>query len=173
MCRCAEHKLSALHVMTSEENELNATTQQSITAEISSCALKQRSKTHSSLLQSNLQLQNQAQGRRQRGYQWCPPPPFEICTPHFTFGPLVAAYIQYSIFKMWPPFCFLAPPSDFWPPLLLNPGNWQDQAALMSCRIRAIEHRKCAAGLSQAHPGLQDRLLINYTKLRMRIKCAR
>jgi len=23
--------------------------------------------------------------------------------PHFTFGPLVAAYIQYRISKMWPP----------------------------------------------------------------------
>jgi len=23
--------------------------------------------------------------------------------PHFTFGPLVSAYIQYSIIKMWPP----------------------------------------------------------------------
>jgi len=40
------------------------------------------------------------QGRRQRGGQWFPAPPFEICAPHFTFGPLVAAYIQYSIFKM-------------------------------------------------------------------------
>jgi len=37
--------------------------------------------------------------------------------PHFTFGPPVAAYIQYCIFKMWPPllvfgpsFWFLAPP---------------------------------------------------------------
>jgi len=39
------------------------------------------------------------------------------------FGPLVAAYIQYSIFKMLPPFWLLAPPSGFWPPLLLNPGD--------------------------------------------------
>jgi len=36
--------------------------------------------------------------------------------PHFTFDPLVAAYIQYSNLKMCPPFCFLAP-------LLLNPGD--------------------------------------------------
>ena len=43
------------------------------------------------------------------------PPIWNLC-PHFTFGPLVAAYIQYSIFKMWPPFWFLAPPSDFSPP---------------------------------------------------------
>jgi len=31
----------------------------------------------------------------------------------------------------------------------------------MSCRIRAVEHRKCAAGL----PGLQDRILLNYTRI--------
>jgi len=43
-------------------------------------------------------------------------PPFEICAPHFTFSPLVATYIQYSILKMWPPFWLLAP-------LLLNPGD--------------------------------------------------
>ena len=35
----------------------------------------------------------------------------------------------------------------------------------MSCRIRAVEHRKCAAGLSDAHPGLQDLILLNYTRL--------
>ena len=56
------------------------------------------------------------QGRRQRGSQWCPAPPFEIGASHFTFGPLVAAYIQYCIFKMWPPFWFLAPLSGFCPP---------------------------------------------------------
>jgi len=50
------------------------------------------------------------------GGQWFPAPPFEICDPHFTFVPLVAAYIQYTIFKMWPPFWFLAP-------LLLYPGD--------------------------------------------------
>ena len=31
----------------------------------------------------------------------------------------------------------------------------------MSCRIRAVEHRKCAAGLAGTHPGLQDRILLN------------
>jgi len=46
------------------------------------------------------------QGRRQRGEQWCPAPPFEIGAPHLTFGPPVAAYIQYCIFKIWPPFWF-------------------------------------------------------------------
>ena len=78
MCHCTEYKLSALKVRISEENKLNAATQQFITAKISGCVLKQGSKTHSSLRQSNLQLQN--------------------------------------------------------------------GAALMSCRIRAVEHRKCAAG---------------------------
>jgi len=60
MCRCTEYKLSALQVRLSEKNKLNATTQQFITAKISGCALKQRSETHSSLPQSNLQLQNKA-----------------------------------------------------------------------------------------------------------------
>jgi len=31
----------------------------------------------------------------------------------------------------------------------------QIEAALVSCRIRAMEHRKCAAGLSGAHPGVK------------------
>jgi len=40
----------------------------------------------------------------------------------------------------------------------------QNEAALMSCRIRAVEHRKCGAGLAGAHPGLQDRILLNCTR---------
>jgi len=35
----------------------------------------------------------------------------------------------------------------------------------MSCRIRAVEHRKSAAELADAHPGLQDRNLLNYTRM--------
>jgi len=35
----------------------------------------------------------------------------------------------------------------------------------MSCQIRAVEHRKCAAGLTVAHPGLQDRILLNYARI--------
>ena len=96
MCHWTECKLSALQVSISEENKLNATTQQFITAKISGCVLKLGSKTRSLLRQSNLQLQN--------------------------------------------------------------------EAALMSCRIRAVEHR-CAAGLADAHPGLQDRILLNYTRI--------
>jgi len=60
MYYCAEYKLSALQVRISEENTLNATTQQFITTKISGLALKQVSKTHSTLRQSNLQLQNEA-----------------------------------------------------------------------------------------------------------------
>jgi len=98
MCHCTEYKLTGLQIRISEENKLNATTQQFITAKISGCAFNQRSKTHSSLCQSNLQLQN--------------------------------------------------------------------QAALMSRRTRAIEHIKYAAGLmSNAHPGLKDRILLNYTRI--------
>ena len=35
----------------------------------------------------------------------------------------------------------------------------------MSCRIRAVEHRMCAAGLADAHPGLHDRIILNYTRI--------
>ena len=97
MCRGTEYELSALQVGISEENKLNPTTQQFITAEISGWALKQGSKTHSSLRQSNLQQQS--------------------------------------------------------------------QATLMSRRIRAVESRKFATGLSDACPGLQDRILLNYTRI--------
>jgi len=41
-------------------------------------------------------------GRRERGASGAWP-------PHFTFGPPVAAYIQYCILNMWPPFWFLSP----------------------------------------------------------------
>jgi len=35
----------------------------------------------------------------------------------------------------------------------------------MSCRMRAVEHRNSAAGLAGAHPGLQDSILLNYTRI--------
>jgi len=60
ICRCTEYELSALQARLSGKNKLNATTQQFITAKITGCALKQGNETHSSLRQSNLQLQNQA-----------------------------------------------------------------------------------------------------------------
>jgi len=46
MCLCTEYKLSALQCRISEENKLNATTQQFITAKILGCVLKQGKKTH-------------------------------------------------------------------------------------------------------------------------------
>jgi len=97
MCHCTEYKLSAVQVRLSEENKLNATTQQFITAEIPGCALEHGNETHPSLRQSNLQLQN--------------------------------------------------------------------QATLMSCWIRAVEQWNCAAVLADTHPGLQDRILLNYTRI--------
>ena len=90
-------KLSAVQVKLSEENKLNATTQQFITAKISGWALKLGSETHSSLRQSHLQRQN--------------------------------------------------------------------EAALRSRQIRAVEHWRCASGLAGAHPGLRDRILLNYTRI--------
>jgi len=41
----------------------------------------------------------------------------------------------------------------------------QNKPAVMSCPIRAVEQRKCAAGLFSAHSGLQDRILLNYTRI--------
>ena len=96
MCLCTEYQLSALQVRISQENKLNASTQQFITAKMPGCALNREVK-HSILRQSNLQLQN--------------------------------------------------------------------KPALMSCQIRAFKLRKCAAGLAGAHPGLQDRILLNYTRI--------
>jgi len=97
MCHCTEYKLSALQVRISEKNKLNATTQQLITAKWSGCVLKQGSEKHSSLRQSNLQLQN--------------------------------------------------------------------QPALMSRQIRAVAYWRYAAGLAGAHPGLQDRIVLNFTRI--------
>jgi len=91
------HKISALQVRISEENTLNATTQQFTTTQMFACVLKQISKTYLSLRQSNLQRKN--------------------------------------------------------------------EAALISCRIRAVEHRNWAAGLAGAHPGLHNRILPNYTRI--------
>jgi len=50
---------------------------------------------------------------------------------------------------------------------LIRQGNLQrkNEAALMSCRIRAVERRVSAGGLAGAHPGLKNRILINYTRL--------
>jgi len=58
-------------------------------------------------------------------------PPFEICAPHFMFGPLVAAYIQYCILKMWPP-------------LLLTPGDGP---------VLTMEHVSAIAAKTNASSG--------------------
>ena len=49
----------------------------------------------------------------------------------------------------------------------IRQGNLQrkHEAALMSCRIRAVEHRVSAGGLADVHPGLKNRILINYTRI--------
>jgi len=59
MCNCTESKLLALQVRISEKNTLNTKTHLFIAAKISGCVLKRVSKTHSSMRQSNLQLQNE------------------------------------------------------------------------------------------------------------------
>ena len=59
MCHWTEYKPLALQVRISEENTLNASTQQFITAKISGWALKQEIETHSSMRQRSLQLQNE------------------------------------------------------------------------------------------------------------------
>jgi len=56
-----------------------------------------------------------APGPLPAGGQWCPAPHLKYVPP-FHVNPLVVTYILHSILKMWPP-------SDFWPPLLLNPGD--------------------------------------------------
>ena len=35
----------------------------------------------------------------------------------------------------------------------------------MPRRIEAVEHRKCAPGLSDANPGLHDRIMLNLTRI--------
>jgi len=41
----------------------------------------------------------------------------------------------------------------------------QNQVALRSRQIRAVEDWRCAAGLTGAHPGLQDRTLLKHTRI--------
>jgi len=53
-------------------------------------------------------------------------------SPHFTFGPLVAAYIQYSMLKMCPPFWFMAPPVF-----------WSDRAIALCTKLAKIELFVC------------------------------
>ena len=82
-----------------------------------------------------LQWRGRVQGRRQRGDQWCPAPHLKSVPPHFAFGPPVVTYIQYCILKRGPPFWFLTPPSGFWPPLLLNPGDGHGRVQKVKTRF--------------------------------------
>ena len=50
-------------------------------------------------------------------------PHLKSVPPHFTFGPLVAAYTQYSILKMWPPLLVFGP--SFWFLALLAAKSWR------------------------------------------------
>jgi len=43
----------------------------------------------------------------------------------------------------------------------------------MSCRIRAVKYKTCVARPADAHPDLQDRNLLNYTRMGNPIKHAR
>ena len=165
MCHCTKYKLSALQVRLSEKNRLDATTQQFITAKISGCVLKQGSETHSSLRQSNLQLQNQAamrsrqlravehwrcaQNRRQkvcnRG--------FAVLRGGFSFvrGDWHHEINQNSTY------------------LSVSRFNLGVLGALFTGAKPTEAPRGdgtgCAAGLAGAHPGLQDRILLNYTRI--------
>ena len=61
--------------------------------------------THPVRGESHIQ-HNANQSRR----QWCPAPYLKSVPPHFTFGPPVAAYIQYCISKIWPHLLFFGHP---------------------------------------------------------------
>jgi len=41
----------------------------------------------------------------------------------------------------------------------------KNEAALMSCQIRAVQRRVSAGGLAGAHPSLKNRILLNYTRI--------
>ena len=82
------------------------------------------------LIKSKGLKEDHTQARRQRWASGARPPIWNVC-PHFTFGPLVAAYIQYSIFKMWPPFWFLVP-------LLLYPGDGPAPTLKLQLKLRYV-----------------------------------
>jgi len=50
-------------------------------------------------------------------------------------------------------------------PLRQSNLQLQNEAALTSRQIRAVEHRRCATGLAGADPGLRDRILLNGTRI--------
>jgi len=72
------------------------------------------------------------------GGQWCPDPPFEIVAPHFTFGPPVAAYIQYCILKMCPSPSWFSALFLVFGRLLLNPGDGPVRCSINQLRRHTI-----------------------------------
>jgi len=73
------------------------------------------------------------QGRRQWGASGVRPPHLKSVPPYFMFGSPVAAYIQYCIFKMWPPLLVFGP-SWFLAPLLLHPGDGPGDCIILNKR---------------------------------------
>jgi len=47
----------------------------------------------------------------------------------------------------------------------LRQKQLQTQAAQMSRRIQEVKHRKYSAGMACANPGLQDRILLSFTRI--------
>ena len=70
-------------------------------------------------------------GSSPAGGQWCP-------APHFTFGPLVAAYIQYSVLKMWPPSGFCPPAAKSWRRACATPNNSMSAALITSVEVLGV-----------------------------------
>jgi len=62
------------------------------------------------------------------------PPHMKSVLPHFTFGPLIAAYIQYSILKMWPTLLVFGP--SFW--FLATPAAKLWRQACTACALTAF-----------------------------------
>jgi len=128
MCHCTEYKLSALQVRLSEENKLNATTQQFTTAH----ALAEYKL---SALQASI-------------------------SEEYTSNATIRKFITAKILG-----CALKQGNKTRSSLRQSNLQLQNEAALIFCRIRAAEHKKCVAGLAGAHPGLQDGILKNYTRI--------
>ena len=93
-------------------------------------------------------------------------PHLKSVPPHFTFGQLVAAYIQYCILKMWPP-------SGFWPLLLvfgpLAAKSWRRACKYMVfsswtvCAVRAFRSAAKAAVESKFAIGCEFRFCSIFT----------
>ena len=92
-----------------------------------------------------------AQGRSQRGAV-VPGPPFEIGSPHFSFGPPLTAYIQYYILKIWPPLLAFGPSFCYLAPLLLNPGDGPGSAMCPECPTKDWWRKSCCLNPRESDP---------------------